>query len=109
MAQVGRNAETGDSVVGHELKVFFTDVGGVEHKQIIRVLADSDTSQAPIDEMFGNATETWLGEARQKYNRRPATAEERKEAGKALNDILKHRNLRQESTTGRIYFKGTRM
>ena len=109
MAPVGRNAETGDSVVCHELKVVFTDVWGVEHKQIIRVLADSDTSQAHIDEMFGNATEKWLEESRQKYNRRPATKEERKEAGKALNEILKHRTLRQESTTGRIYFKGTRM
>ena len=35
-------------------------------------------------------------------------AEEKKEAGKALNEILKHRTLRQESTTGKIYFKGTR-
>ena len=108
VSRTGTNAETGGAVVTHQLKVVFTDIWGVEHKQIIRVLADADTSQAHIDEMFGNATESWLNEAKVKYNRRPATAEEKKQAGKALNEILKHRTLRRESTTGKIYFKGTR-
>ena len=108
VSRAGTNAETGGAVVTHQLKVVFTDIWGVEHKQIIRVLADADTSQAHIDEMVGNATEKWLEEAKIKYNRRPATAEEKKEAGKALNEILKHRILRKESTTGKIYFKGTR-
>ena len=108
MSPIGTNAETGGAIVTHQLKVVFTDIWGVEHKQIIKVLADADTSQAHIDEMFGSATEKWLDEAKAKYNRRPATAQEKKEAGKALNEILKHRILRQESTTGKIYFKGTR-
>jgi hypothetical protein len=104
----GTNVETGGTVVTHKLKVTYTDVWKVKHSQIIQVLADDDVSQAQIDEMFGNATEKFYEECKQKYARRPATAEERKEAGKALNDILKHRTIRQESTTGKVYFKGIR-
>ena len=104
----GMNVETGEPIVTHKLKVTYTDKWNVKHSQIINVLADSTISQAYIDEMFGTATENFYEECKQKYERRPATSAEKKEAGKALNDILKYRTIRQESTTGKIYFKGLR-
>ena len=47
----------GNRVVSHELKVEAKDRFGKTHKQIIRVLADSDTSQAEVEDMMGHATE----------------------------------------------------
>ena len=105
---VGVNGETGEQIVTHKLKVTYTDKWKVKHSQIINVLADSTISQAYIDEMFGSATEKFYEECKLKYGRRPAAQMERKEAGRALNDILKYRTIRQQSTTGKIYFKGTR-
>ena len=94
----------GNRVVSHELKVEAKDRFGKTHKQIIRVLADSDTSQAEVEDMMGHATENFVKEVREKYDKRPATNEERKQIGKALNDFLKHRTKRRESTTGKLYF-----
>ena len=94
----------GNRVVSHELKVEAKDRFGKTHKQIIRVLADSDTSQAEVEDMMGHATESFIKEVDVKYNKRPATNEERKQIGKALNDFLKYRTKRRESTTGKIYY-----
>ena len=94
----------GNRVVSHELKVEAKDRFGKTHKQIIRVLADSDTSQAEVEDMMGHATESFIKEVDVKYNKRPATNEERKQIGKALNEFLKYRTKRRESTTGKIYY-----
>ena len=101
-APVGSNTES--RIVSHELKVEAKDRFGKVHKQIIRVLADSDTSQAEVEDMMGHATENFVKEVREKYDKRPATNEERKQIGKALNDFLKYRTKRRESTTGKLYF-----
>ena len=101
---VGRNVETGSRIVSHQIRVEAKDRWGKVHKQIIRVLADDETSQAEIEEMMGYATENFVAEVRTKYTKRPPTEDERKQIGKALNDFLKHRTKRRESTTGKLYF-----
>ena len=103
---VGRNAETGSRIVSHELRVEAKDRFGRVHKQIIRVLADPDTSQAEIEEMMGNATENFVNEVREKYNKRPPTVDERKQIGRALNEFLTYRTKRRATTTNTIYYQG---
>ena len=105
---VGRNAETGSRIVTHQLRVEAKDRFGKVHKQIIRVLADDETSQAEIEDMMGHAAESFVAEVREKYTKRPPTADERKQMGKALNDFLKHRTKRRASSSNRIYFRGIR-
>ena len=100
---VGKDTGNG-GVVSHELKVQAKDKFGKVHKQIIRVLANGDTSQAEVEDMMGYATENFIKEVREKYDKRPATVDERKQAGKAINEFLKHRTKRRESTTGKLYF-----
>ena len=70
----------------------------------IQVLADKDTSQAHIEDMMASAAEKWFKEVREKYDKRPATPKELQHAGKSMNDYLKHRTRRRESTSGKIYF-----
>ena len=103
---VGRNAETGSRIVSHQIRVEAKDRFGKVHKQLIRVLADDETSQSEIEEMMGNATETFVAEVREKYTKRPPTEDERKQIGKALNEYLKYTTKRRASTSNRIYFKG---
>ena len=103
-APVGHNAETGSPIVAHTIMLKATDKFGKEHKMRVQVLADNDTSQAHIEDMMASAAEKFLQEVREKYDKRPATPEERKHAGKALDDYLKHRTRRRESTSGKIYF-----
>jgi len=102
---VGQDTGNG-GVISHELKVQAKDKFGKVHKQIIRVLADDETSQAEIEDMMGHATENFVAEVREKYTKRPPTEDERKQIGKALNDFLKHRTKRRASTSNRIYFEG---
>ena len=101
---VGRNGETGGHVVSHELMVKATDRFGKVHKQKVCVLADEDTSQALIQEMMGNAAEKFGCEVLEKYDKRPATEEERKKIGHSLNEYLSYRTRRRESTVNKIYF-----
>ena len=105
---VGRNAETGSRIVTHQLRVEAKDRFGKVHKQIIRVLADDETSPAEREDMRGHAAESFVAEVREKYTKRPPTADERKQIGKALNDFLKHRTKRRASSSNRIYFRGIR-
>jgi hypothetical protein len=100
---VGHDTGNG-GVVSHELMVEAKDKFGKVHKQLIRVLANGDTSQAEVEDMMGHATENFVKEVREKYDKRPATRDERKQAGKALNEFLRHRTKRRESTTGKLYF-----
>jgi len=54
--------------------------------------------------MMGNAAERFVQEVGEKYNKRPPTAEERKEIGKALNELRQYANRRIASTSKKIYF-----
>ena len=101
---VGYNVETGSGIVVHTVMLKAKDKFGKEHKMRVQVLADRDTSQAQVEDMMGGAAERFLRDVREKYDKRPATAEEMKEAGKALNDFLQHRTRRRNSTSNKLYF-----
>ena len=103
-APVGHNAETGSPIVAHTIMLKATDKFGKEHKMRVQVLADKDTSQAEVEDMMGNAAERFVQEVRDKYNKRPPTSEERKEIGKALNDLRQYAQRRIASTSRKIYF-----
>ena len=103
-APVGNNAETGSPIVAHTIMLKATDKFGKEHKMRVQVLADKDTSQAEVEDMMGNAAERFVQEVRDKYNKRPPTSEERKEIGKALNDLRQYAQSRIASTSRKIYF-----
>ena len=103
-APVGRNAETGGEIVTHRFMLKAKDKFGKEHKMRVQVLADKDTSQAEVEDMMGNAAERFVQEVRDKYNKRPPTSEERKEIGKALNDLRQYAQRRIASTSRKIYF-----
>ena len=101
---VGYNVETGSGIVVHTIMLKAKDKFGKEHKMQVQVLADRDTSQAQVEDMMGGAAERFLRDVREKYDKRPATAKEMKDAGKALNDFLQHRTRRRNSTSNKIYF-----
>jgi len=103
-APVGHNAETGSPIVAHTVVLKAKDRFGKEHKMRVQILADKDTSQSEIEEMMGNAAERFVQEVGEKYNKRPPTAEERKEIGKALNELRQYANRRIASTSKKIYF-----
>ena len=101
---LGRNKETGGIISSAEMEVRFKDRFHRVHRQKIYVLADEFSSKAEIKEQMGYAAENWLRDAREKYNKRPATPEEMKEAGKALEDFRVHRNRRAESTNNKLHY-----
>ena len=61
---VGRNAETGELIYEYRFQVY-DEVTGRKHE--FRVLVDDTTSKAHIEEMVGNAMESWLVEVRRKH------------------------------------------
>ena len=103
-ASVGRNKETGSPIVAHTVLLKAKDRFGKEHKMRVQVLADKDTSQAHIEEMMGNAAESFVQEVRDKYNKRPPTELERKEIGRALNEFRKYASKRITSTNRKVYY-----
>jgi hypothetical protein len=101
---LGRNQETGGTIVSKQMEVHYTDTFGVKHKQKIVVMADEFTSDAEIEDQMGYAAENYIRDAKQKYNKRPATYAEMKEAGKAIDDFRMHRDRRAESTNNKLYY-----
>ena len=104
VAPVGHNAETGSTIVAHTVMLKAKDKFGKEHKMRVQVLADKDTSQAHIEEMMGNAAESFVQEVRDKYNKRPPTELERKEIGRAINEFRKYASKRITSTNRKVYY-----
>ena len=104
-APVGNNAETGSPIVAHTIMLKAKDKFGKEHKMRVQVLSDKDTSQAQVEDMMGNAAERFVQEVGEKYNKRPPTAEERKEIGKALNEFRTYALKRRQSTNNKIYYQ----
>jgi hypothetical protein len=63
-----------------------------------------------IETMIGEAHETWLTQVRAQGKMKPKmTVQERKDAGKVLNEIRTSKLKRTESSTGKIYFGGTKI
>jgi hypothetical protein len=104
VAPVGHNAETGSPIVAHTIVLKAKDRFGKEHKMRVKVLADKDTSQGQVEEMIGNAADSFVQEVREKYTKRPATAEEHKTIARALKELLAYTKRRVASTSKRINF-----
>ena len=100
---VGRNVDTTSLIYEYRFNVH-DDVTERDHN--FRVLIDEDTSKSHLEEMVGNAMESWLIDVRLKHNKPAPTPEQKKEIGKILNDIRIRRDKRGESSTGVIHFKG---
>ena len=103
VTSVGRNAETGDTIFEYRFQVH-DEVTNRKHE--FRVLADTDTSKAHIEEMVGNAFESWLIDVRMRHSKPAPTPEQRKEIGKILNQIKAHKIKRKGSSNNKIYYNG---
>ena len=67
-------------------------------------------SHNAIETMIGEAHETWLTQVRAQGKKKPKmTAQERKDAGKVLDEIRISKMKRDESSTGKLYFGGTKI
>ena len=102
---VGYNQETGESIYEY-LFVVQDEVTG--RKQQFRVLVDDTTSKAHIEEMVGNAFESWLIDVRMRHSKPAPTPKQRKEIGKILEQIRVNSNKRKGSSNNKIYYKGLR-
>ena len=102
---VGRNAETGESIYEYRFQVY-DEVTDRKHE--FRVLVDDTTSKAHIEEMVGNAMESWLVEVRRKHSKPAPTPEQRKEIGKILNEIKNYAGRRSDSSNNKLYYSGTK-
>ena len=67
-------------------------------------------SHNAIETMIGEAHETWVKEVRAQGKKKPKmTVQERKDAGKVLDEIRISKLKRDESSTGKLYFGGTKI
>ena len=63
-----------------------------------------------VETMIGEAHETWIAQVRAQGKKKPKmTVQERQDAGKVLDDIRINKMKRDESSTGKIYFGGTKI
>ena len=102
---MGFNAETGGTIYEYQF-VVHDEVTNRKHQ--FRVLADDDTSKAHIEEMVGNAMESWLVDVRMRHSKPAPTSEQRKEIGKILDQIRINTMKRRKSSNNRIYYNGLR-
>ena len=105
VAPLGRNAETGGSVFRHQFMLRAKDKFGREHKTRVEILADEDTSQNQIEEMMGNAAESFMEEVRIKYDKRPPTQDEKKQIAQALEAFRVSATKRRERTNTVRYYQ----
>ena len=67
-------------------------------------------SHNAIETMIGEAHETWVREVRAQGKKKPKmTVQERQDAGKVLDEIRISKLKRAESSTGKLYFGGTKI
>ena len=102
---VGHNYETGGLIYEYRFRVH-DEVTDRKHE--FRVLVDEDTSKAHIEEMVGNAFESWLIDVRMRHSKPAPTPKQRKEIGKILEQIRVNSNKRKGSSNNKIYYKGLR-
>ena len=103
VAQVGRNVETGGVIYDYQFQVH-DEVTGRSHQ--FRVLVDDETSIAHIEEMVGNAMESWLVDVRLRHSKPAPTPAQRKEIGKILDQIRISAIKRKRSSNNKIYYDG---
>ena len=81
------------------------DKFGREHKTRVEILADEDTSSTQIEEMMGNAAESFMEEVRTKYDKRPPTQDEKKQIAQALEAFRVSATKRRERTNKVRYYQ----
>ena len=62
-----------------------------------------------VETMIGEAHETWMKQVREQGKKSKMTVQERQDAGKVLDEIRINKQKRDESSTGKIYFGGTKI
>ena len=77
---------------------------GKQHE--VQVVAHSDVTRAEIEDRAGQAAENWMRSIDEKEHKRPPTAEERIQIGKAMNEFLLQARKRGESSNNRLYYPG---
>ena len=100
---VGHNYETGGFIYEYQFLVH-DEVTNRKHQ--FKVLVDDTTSKAHIEEMVGNAMESWLIDVRIKHSKPAPTPEQRKEIGKILDQIRTNQIKRKGSSNNKIYYHG---
>ena len=100
---VGRNAETAEPIYEYQFRVH-DEVTDRSHD--FKVLVDNQVSKAHVEEMVGNAFESWLIDVRLRHSKPAPTKAQKKEIGKILNDIRINRDKRKQSSNNRIYYNG---
>ena len=103
-APVARSQETGLLIELCTFDFKYTDQFAVEHRTQVIILRDSSMSKAHVEDMAAQAYENFLIECKQKYTKRPPTAKDKKEIGKALEDFRKSAQKRRQSTNRKIYY-----
>tara|TARA_R100001086_G_scaffold123878_1_gene63919 strand:- start:173 stop:535 length:363 start_codon:yes stop_codon:yes gene_type:complete len=72
----------------------------------VQVAAADTDSRAEVEDKAADAIYRWKLELDGQEHKPAPTEEEKKEIGSILNEITNYRRKRNESSTGRIYFKG---
>ena len=62
-----------------------------------------------VETMIGEAHETWMKQVREQGKKSKMTVQERQDAGKVLDEIRISKLKRAESSTGKLYFGGTKI
>lgn len=74
----------------------------------IYVWAESDAPQSQIEDCAAKGYESWLHDMNQEEYKRPPTADEKKQIGRAINDFHLARKKRRESSNNRLFYQGVR-
>jgi|TARA_R100001086_G_scaffold208411_1_gene124204 translation initiation factor IF-2 len=77
---------------------------GKQHE--VQVVAHSDVTTSEIEDRAGEAAKNWMESIDEKEHKRPPTAEERIQIGKAMNEFLLQARKRGESSNNRLYYPG---
>jgi uncharacterized protein YifE (UPF0438 family) len=98
----GYNLETASPIALHAFH--FHDVQSGRRSKCT-ILQDDDTSQAQVEDMAGNAFESWLFDIRTDGKKRAPTLSERKQIGQALEEFRRYAQKRRQSSNSRIYYQ----
>ena len=105
---IGRNVETGGSILIHLFK--FHDKATGKSLQV-RILADATMSRAYIEDQAAGALERWMrdlkAEAERKVGKHTPSPAERRDVGKAILEFREHAAKRRASSNQRLYYSGS--
>ena len=74
----------------------------------VEIVGEPGMARSEIEDMAAKAAENYMKELDMEEHKRLPTEDEKKQIGKALNDIRSHMIKRRESSTGKLYFDGVK-